>query len=333
MSASGAAASGLIAPQVRACSWQQVLSMPGGWFNDVAIAGGSAWAVGYQTPRGSNKTYPLIATWDGHRWSTTVGKGYGKNEDVITAPGGEVWVTGVRNDKPILQRFDGLQWTKAFREVTFANSQDPDVWMAEEGELVRVDRDGKETRLAPPASIDVSSLYEGFQFTADNRGHVWLDDSEASRFHFWDGSRWSARRYPGEVYLLYEMATRGPSDVWAVGNEVAHWDGRRWKEVIQGGDDQVLWDIDVTADRVLAVGQDWGQLNRHGVVAEWDGRRWRTSYFGRRSVSNRGCPACDISTVEAFNGVAFASPHEVWAVGYGDYANDMRGVAYRGTCR
>jgi hypothetical protein len=97
VTAPSAAAIGLVNSSATACSWREVLSVPGGWLNDVTVADGVVWTVGYQTPRGSNKTYPLVAAWDGERWSTSIGKGFGKNEDVMTAPGGDVWVTGVRN--------------------------------------------------------------------------------------------------------------------------------------------------------------------------------------------------------------------------------------------
>ena len=258
MTTSGAAATVLTGSTADSCSWRQVLSVPGGWFNDVTVARDLVWAVGYQTPRGSNKTYPLVATWDGRQWSTTVAKGYGKNEDVMTAPGGEVWVTGVRNKKPVLQRFDGRQWTTASREVTFANSQGPHAaWVGEGDELVRFGQRGQETRLGLPSAIDRSSLDGPPIFTADARGRVWVDDSEASRFHFWDGSRWASRRYPGDVYLLYAMATRSSNDAWAVGNELAHWDGRQWKEVLQGGEDQVLHDS-------ISQPGDWSRLGRTG---------------------------------------------------------------------
>ena len=314
----------------QACSWRQVLSVPGGWFSGVAAgAGGAVWAVGYQTPRGTNKTYPLISTWNGKTWSTTVGKGFGQHEDVLASVGGDVWTTGLRNGRPVLNRFDGQRWTTAFREVYFGNSQRSGaVWMLEGRQLIRIDRRGRETRLELPSAIEEVGL-----FTADARGRVWVDDTIAEKFHHWDGRRWSTYRYPGAVYLLYEMATGSPSNVWAVGNEIAHWDGRKWKELRLGGEDEVLYDVDVLADKALAVGQDWGRWNVHGVIAESEGTKLRRSYFGQRSRSNPpDCTACDISTVEAFEGVTFVTKREAWAVGFGDAGNDTRGVVFRGSC-
>ena len=114
------------------CNWRQVLSIPGGWFSDVAVARGSVWAVGYQTPRGSNKTYPLISEWNGQRWSTTVGKGFGKHWGALAGVNGDLWVTGVRNRKPVLHHFAGQRWTTEFRDVTFGESQGSDaIWMRE----------------------------------------------------------------------------------------------------------------------------------------------------------------------------------------------------------
>jgi hypothetical protein len=71
----------------------------------------------------------------------------------------------------------------------------------------------------------------------------------------------------------------------------------------------------------------------HGVVAEGNGSGLKRAYFGHRSKSNPAdCPACDISTVEAFQGVAFSSGREAWAVGFGDAGNDLTGVIFRGGC-
>ena len=317
------------------CNWRQVLSVPGGLFSDVAVARGSVWAVGYQTPRGSNKTYPLVSEWNGRRWSTTVGKGFGKHWGALAGVSGDLWVTGVRNRKPVLHHFAGQRWTTEFRDVTFGESQGSDaIWMREGSELVRIGRQGQETRLELPPSVKPDAFGDRTPFAADARGRVWVDDGSGSvsRAHFWDGSRWSASRYPDGVWLHFAMATRSPNDVWAVGNELSHWNGRRWTKVVPQGESQVLYDIDLLADKVLTVGQDWSRLNTHGVIVEWDGKRWHTSYHGRRSVSNRGCPACDISTVESFEGVTFASGREAWAVGFGDAGNDTRGVIFRGTC-
>ena len=181
--------------------------------------------------------------------------------------------------------------------------------MLERRQLVRIDAGGKETRLDLPSAIEEPGV-----FTADVRGRVWVDDGIAEKFHFWDGRRSSTYGYPGDVYLLYEMDTSSPNNVWAVGNEVAHWDGRKWRELRQGGEDEVLWDVDVLGDKALAVGQDWGRWNVHGVIAEGD--EVARSYFGRRSKSNPSdCPALSISTVESFEGVTLASSSEAWAVG------------------
>ena len=278
---------------------------------------------------GATETYPLVSEWNGRRWSTTVGKGFGKHWGALAGVSGDLWVTGVRNRKPVLHHFAGQRWTTEFRDVTFGESQGSDaIWMREGSELVRIGRQGQETRLELPPSVEPDAFGDRTPFAADARGRVWVDDGSGSvsRAHFWDGSRWSASRYPDGVWLHFAMATRSPNDVWAVGNELSHWNGRRWTKVVSQGESQVLYDIDLLADKVLTVGQDWSRLNRHGVIVEWDGKRWHTSYHGRRSVSNRGCPACDISTVESFEGVTFASGREAWAVGFGDAGNDTRGV-------
>lgn len=325
---SGGSASGLASGPAK-CSWRQVLAVPGGWFNDVASVGDTVWVVGYRTARGSNKTYPLTSTWDGRSWSTSVGRGVGKHEDVLAGVSGDVWIEGVRDGRSVLHRFDGRTWATSFRDVTFADVQrSGSIWMREGRHLIRVRRGGQANRLALPSSIE-----EEGAFTTDAGGRAWVDD-RWEQFYRWDGHRWSVHRYPGTVSLLSGMATGRPSNVWAVGNEIAHWDGSSWKQFRAGGESQVLHDVDALADKALAVGQDWGHRNVHGVVAEWDGKTLRTSYVGRRSPNNpRDCPACDISTVEALNGVAFTTVREAWAVGYGNAGTEIHGVVFRGGCR
>ena len=68
--------------------------------------------------------------------------------------------------------------------------------------------------------------------------------------------------------------------------QALRWDGRRWTKVVPRGESQALYDIDLHADKVLTVGQDWSRWNTHGAIVEWNGKRWHTSYYGRRSVSN-----------------------------------------------
>jgi hypothetical protein len=324
---SGAAVTGSVgAPAL--CTWREVLSVPNGWFNDVAVAGGRVWAVGTRTPQGSNKKFPLISTWDGSTWTTTVGKGYGKHEDVLGRLTGDLWVTGTRNGKPVLHHFDGVAWKTEFRDVAFGNSQHSGaLWMREGQALIRTTAGGEETRIQAPRPIG-----EGGSFTADPRGTVWIDDRDAELLHRWDGSRWASYGYPRDVDYLFEMATARPNDVLAVGNEIARWNGSRWQRLREGSEDQLLHDVDALAGKAIGVGQDWGRPKQHGVIGEWNGKEWRWSYFGRR-FRIADCPACDVSTVEAFNGVVFAGEREAWAVGQGNAGVDVRGVIFRGSCR
>ncbi|MCF2532482.1 hypothetical protein [Yinghuangia soli] len=167
---------------------------------------------------------------------------------------------------------------------------------------------------------------------------VWLvgDSPNHSPFvttQHWDGRSWQVREAPlpagSEYGGLLGLASRGPSDVWAVGwaasfvtipdpdggepwptlrqtGFVVHWDGRAWQQVPlpHVSDSWALDSISATptGDDVFAVGRS--DVDGRPIMLRFDGRAWSV------------VPAPAFSgALGAFDSVAARSAHDVWAVG------------------
>ena len=300
-----------------------MLDTPGASYEDVAVADGVVWAVGYS---GHRKAYPIVSTWDGASWTTTVAPERGKHDQVVARTRSEVWISGLREGRWALHTFDGAGWTTKFRAVDFANSANPrNVWMSEGRDLIRISPDGSENRVTVPSSMDFYGRY-----AVDSRGGVWLYGDD--RYYRWLGQRWAQFPSPANSSGAgIGMAASTPKDVWGVGNSIEHWDGSSWKLLPHGGEAEVMHDADALNGKALVGGQDWGRQGGHGVIAEWNGTKWRrTVYLGTRKPA-----PYEIYTVEAINGVAFdqGGGRRAWAVGYGDTADNVSGVVFRGTCQ
>src|SRR5207302_2064805 len=118
---------------------------------------------------------------------------------------------------------------------------------------------------------------------------------------------------PSSGYGFRGVAAVSANDVWAVGPQVEHWDGRMWSLVPTPYPPGTSWAFNgvaaVSANDLWAVGYN-GDTYRT-VVEHWNGSAWSV------------VPNPSLGTSSGLNGVAAVSANDLWAVGY--YFDDSLG--------
>jgi hypothetical protein len=125
----------------------------------------------------------------------------------------------------------------------------------------------------------------------------------------WNGSRWKRVPNPDvvarNVSLLYGVAARSATGVWAVGSTNRHgaqhalaerWNGKRWNVVRTPGP-RLAGVSALAADDIWAAGGPDGS----GDVMRWNGSAWTV--------------ATKLDRKHGLGAVAEISPTDVWAVG------------------
>ena len=149
---------------------------------------------------------------------------------------------------------------------------------------------------------------------------------------------------------LNAVAAISPSDAWAVGSVIEHWDGTSWQLTPSPGE---LTDVvALSRTNIWAVGP--GSKRLGPLIEHWNGRQWQTVpapkvAYGLQSISavsprsiwavggqdNRAIERQEglhwngqvwepVRTGDELVSVAAVSDTDVWAGGYGDAAPDMR---------
>jgi hypothetical protein len=192
-----------------------------------AVRPDDVWLRGRDTPGGPKGTISrdLYEHWDGRNWSLFEGPlamspavGLAATQVISSDSSGDVWAAGGKihgtgeGGQPagsLVERWNGSQWVET----------PPPAGLDAVGALAVV---GPNDIWA----VTGSSLSTGAG-SYGTRG--------SQQFVHWSGTNWTSSAPAGAVY---QMAARGPRDVWAVGGttdgsgaEVKHWDGRQWTTV------------------------------------------------------------------------------------------------------
>ncbi|MBX3269450.1 MAG: hypothetical protein KF729_04280 [Sandaracinaceae bacterium] len=242
---------------------------------------GDAWAV-----RGSG-----VFRWNGSLWesqgnlSTPVSSVWG------STTAADVWVAGPR----AIDRWDGGAWvsmrTGETEAWTIAGGDAHDLWVVENyGDVIHWD------------GVGWSSTVSG---TRTFLSRVWLSAdrqlwgaTSAGDIVVWTGERWEVSRAGG----TWAVGGTTGMDVWAVGNELAHWDGFAWNSAWSAarrgyGTYRGVWAFG--PDDVWAVGGG----DSEALVSHWDGDRWQETPVPP-----------DVGWLYDVWG---AGPRDLWAVGEG----------------
>jgi hypothetical protein len=173
----------------------------------VALAPDDAWAVGFDDILGTNgATTPrtLAEHWDGRSWTVVPSANVDDGSILVSIAAvspTDVWAVGasyagygeISRSRALVEHWDGTTWTIV--PVPGAHGGQPS-----------------------PGIVET--------VTATRPNDVWV--AWARSIVRWDGTTWTDLTAPGRVLALTGL---GPHDVWAVGDVLAHWDGREWTTV------------------------------------------------------------------------------------------------------
>jgi hypothetical protein len=222
-----------------------------------AVSTTDAWAVGGQNPYGINDDLPVLLHYSGARWSPAKGAiTIGMLWSVAASAATNVWALGTG-----LERYDGNAWQLvAFRDPAGLNV--------------------RRAAVATTSPNDVWIAGTSFVRTYGGAGKAMIEH--------WNGSSWQLASLPATGNdRLMGIATRSPSDVWAVGSSdgaplALHYDGATWKRVAaaptnNGGFEAVAIDGAGTA---WAVGHEDGVDSRdyavwRPMVQRFTGSAWQ----------------------------------------------------------
>jgi hypothetical protein len=279
---------------------------PGGWGNIIwsssALTERDVWAVGVQATFTSND--PLALHWNGTSW------------------------TSVAVPTPVPDCEDGnIQWTgNSLNDVDALAPND--VW-AVGGDCYGIDTlaehwNGSSWSIVPGAQIpggDWATLYGVEAVSTSNVWAVGYAGEESPLMEHWNGQAWSIVSVPGSGYLG-DMASTGPSDIWAVGSSntgplVEHFNGSQWSvvSVPQPAGGSLSSVTALSPANVWAVGSQ-GLSAQRTLVMHYDGKAWQ--------VVPSPNPSEAYSADNVLRGVAAVGPNNVWAVGM--YQNEQTSI-------
>jgi WD40 repeat protein len=261
------------------------------------VTGDDIWAVGGYSGGQKSPLSTAILHWDGRSWTSvpapTPGKSNGlirvaavsKNDIWAVGAFSEVAYQGVYVDQPLIEHWDGKQWSVA---------QTPDVgrgWLA---------------------GIAVVSPGDVWAVGNDGSG----GSGGALTMH-WDGATWKDVPLPIGASGLNGAVAIARDDVWAVGQgEVLHWDGTQWSIVSPitnpanaSGEGSFLNSVTATSKSDLWAA---GQLVIHWSSTDnWMDQGW----WETQVTPDSGARTAWDARVRLSDLVAL-SPNDVWVVGY-----------------
>jgi hypothetical protein len=228
-----------------------------------AISGTDAWAVGETTifddPVIVNKSRTLIEHWDGERWSVVPGADVQARASglysVIAVGTHDVWAaggsSGDRGWQPLIEHWDGRSWAlvpSALRGgvltglAQFPLAQSPGVDLFAVGSYdaqfrdVMQHWDGLKWTVAPGAPIK-GHLADVGGSSGNNLwavGEFGAGVSARPLVAHWNGIKWSVSHIPfSHLKPRHDGGLNGvfavsPTNVWAVGFGIEHWNGKGW---------------------------------------------------------------------------------------------------------
>ena len=173
-------------------------------------------------------------------------------------------------------------------------SSPSDVWTGGAGSLVHWD--GRAWSIVTSAAGTPGSAQNAWSISAisgSSATDVWAvgGDGYNGIILHWDGAVWTTiAKGPGWP-IFSGVWSSGPSDAWAVGSDIRHWNGSAWSVAVSNVLLQDVWGTG--ANDVWAVGST-------GAIRHWDGAVWSTVASG---------------STASFNAVWGSGPSDVWAVG------------------
>jgi hypothetical protein len=281
-----------------------------------ALSPSDVWAVGFDNSSNLNESRTLTLHFDGTSWKTIPSPNPGKcnqgnfgNEltSIAAISSTDIWAVGFTFPcnallQPMTMHWDGAKWTVvATPKLPFNNNA-----------------------LNGVVAFASNNVYAaGFQ-TASNGASLTL-------IEHWDGTSWSVVSSPNKNQtgnVLSSISGTSPTDIWAVGNNVApnvpvktlveHFDGTQWKIVASPNplstgnlNQNVLASVTaVSPTDATAVGYilDSSLLRELTMVQHWDGVSWKV--VTSPNVDSGSGSFNTLKSVSAF------SSNNIYAIGF-----------------
>ncbi len=264
--------------------WQSMnIQEPGALQKVVAISPTDAWAVGSQPGPDLSHPEPLIAHWDGRRWSVAPSPAVqGILNTVAAVSTNDVWAVGSQSrasgkmtvEHALIEHWDGQRW----RAVP-----SPDTVAVEGGDVA-----SHLYSVAVVSAKDVWTVGVAFSPAMQKRWTL---------LEHWNGQHWSMvfdqgnQPTPGWGWGVTAVAA---NEVWVFGYKqvkalsfqalVERWDGSRWHDVTTPQfarvSDAIFSLSVIAANDIWAIGQSVHTLpGQQGtttmvLLAHWDGQKW-----------------------------------------------------------
>jgi hypothetical protein len=301
----------------------------GNTFNAVtATSTSDAWSVGFQNDNNLNDSRTLIQHWNGTAWTTVASPNPGigsvitcsnlNTGNVLTAvaavSSNDVWAVGYFFGcssfllKPMALHWNGVQWSVV--PTPKLNTNDNAAFNS-------------------VVALAANDIYAVGYKPASNGAVLTL-------IEHWDGATWSVVSSPNANStgnVLTSVTANSPTDIWAVGDQVApgievrtlalHFDGSTWSVVptpnpVHGGNltQNVLTSVVAVAPNdVTAVGFTLANLTELTMVQHWDGTSW--TVVASPNMSNSAGSFNTLRGATAVNG------SDLYAVGF--FSNSTTG--------
>jgi hypothetical protein len=303
-------------------AWSRA-TLPGG--DQVGVLNGlwgsgpnDVWAVGQApgawptTDLGGDGGTPLAVTvhWNGSVWSTVANPALGRLNAVWGSGSGDVWAVGDNGQLPPTAsaiHWDGTAWSSVAGVEALQSATA--VWGAGPGDAWAVGQNGAAHWDGTAWSLRMKGLVLN-GVGGSSSSNVLAVGANGALLR-WNGTDLVTQNGASDGYYEFLWGT-GPTDVWAGGTSLAHWDGSAWTEVSRsdsyGG--YTMWG--------LGGNEVWEASGLQFDFHHWDGTRW-TSY-PPPSGGHGGSPIV--------RGMWGSSPGDVWAVSDDDPVAHWDGKAW-----
>jgi hypothetical protein len=283
-----------------------------------AISNTDAWAVGFQNDNNLNQSRTLTQHWNGTTWTSV------KSPNPGSTPGCQTGVTGNFLNAVAAVGTNDV-WAVGFSFTCFSLLKP-----------MALHWDGTQWNVVPTPKLntnDNAALNGVFAFASDNVYAVGYQPAAngavQTLIEHWDGSAWTVVPSPNANNtgnVLFSISASSPTDIWAVGDQVApgievrtlalHFDGNIWSVVPTpnpvGGnelDQNVLTSIvAVSPNDVTTVGFTVANFTELTMAQHWDGTRWSVIPTPNRSTG--------VGSFNTLRGVTAVSATDLYAVGF-----------------
>ena len=254
-----------------------------------AISPSDVWVAGFaQGLAYPAAQIPLIEHWNGKRWQiSSIPVGSGEIEGLLAFSSGNIWAVGSNKaaSQPLMVHWNGKTWKTVIS---------PDV------------SGGSLTAISAVGTSDIWAVGTKLVYCE-------IDNCVYTLAEHWNGSKWSVTPTQSPLHEITTVgflgvASVGPADIWAGGQDIEHWNGKSWSEksmprlsqsyiqALSGSGPRDVWAlIRLGGNPTIVMGT---------AVDHWDGSSWQRVTL----------PAGGIRTSAMLTGLA-SREGQTWAVG------------------